>query len=337
MSAIRRIATLQAQLREVGRIRMGWQQPDPKSRTGFRPARLDTFRLTSRDETAVMAAADVYGGRVSEWEEAPEATGRQWQVIIESPYLDVLVPPNGYESTFELWSAGGCQRRCNGQFDEITRGPCLCPADPEERTALAKEGQACKPTSRLRVLLPRLRSIGAWRLESHGYFAAVELSGMADFLLAAAQRGYAYPARLRIEKRKVKRPGEPEHDFIVPVLELPDLTPQEVLGSGTPVRQIGPGDPDLPKAIIDLAAAPVASAAAESLTGAATVSAPTSGQDDGPASPVPMTITELQCRAASATIGISDLNAKSRELFGKNINLLANEQRQAVAEEMGLA
>ena len=51
----------------------------------------------------------------------------------------------------------------------------------------------------------------------------------------------------------------------------------------------------------------------------------------------PMTITELQCSAASATIGISDLNAKSRELFGKNINLLTNGQRQAVAEEMGLA
>jgi len=51
----------------------------------------------------------------------------------------------------------------------------------------------------------------------------------------------------------------------------------------------------------------------------------------------PMTITELQRRAASATIGISDLNAKSRELFGKNINLLTNGQRQAVAEEMGLA
>lgn len=50
-----------------------------------------------------------------------------------------------------------------------------------------------------------------------------------------------------------------------------------------------------------------------------------------------MTITELQRRAAGATIGITDLNVKSRELFGKNINLLTNGERQKVAEEMGLA
>jgi hypothetical protein len=50
-----------------------------------------------------------------------------------------------------------------------------------------------------------------------------------------------------------------------------------------------------------------------------------------------MTITELQKRAAAATIGISDLNAKSRELFDKTINLLTNEQRQKVAEEVGIA
>jgi hypothetical protein len=50
-----------------------------------------------------------------------------------------------------------------------------------------------------------------------------------------------------------------------------------------------------------------------------------------------MTITELQRRAAAATIGVSDLNAKSRELFDKTINLLTNEQRQKVAEEVGIA
>jgi hypothetical protein len=50
-----------------------------------------------------------------------------------------------------------------------------------------------------------------------------------------------------------------------------------------------------------------------------------------------MTITELQRRAAGATIGISDLNVKSRELFGKNINLLTNAERQTVAVEMELA
>jgi hypothetical protein len=50
-----------------------------------------------------------------------------------------------------------------------------------------------------------------------------------------------------------------------------------------------------------------------------------------------MTLTELQRRANAATIGVSDLNAKSRALFDKTINLLTNEQRLAVAVELGLA
>jgi hypothetical protein len=247
----RRIVTIQAQIREVGRLRMGVQEPYQKDGvTKYRPAKLDTFRLTSRDETAIRAAADVYGGQPAIWEGAPEQTGRQWEVVITAPFLEVMIPPNGYESSFELWSAGGCQRRCNGEFDEITRGRCLCPADPQERSELAKKGQACKPTSRLRVLLPKLPSVGMWRLESHGYFAAVELGGMADLLEAATLQGYAVNAQLRIERRIVKRPGEERRDFIVPVLEIPDLTPQQVLGAGEEVRQIGPGSttPDPPRA-----------------------------------------------------------------------------------------
>ena len=241
----RRIVTIQAGLREIGRVRMGVQETAANGK--IRPARLDTFRLTSRDETAIRAVADLYGGQVSEWLDAPEATGRQWQVTITSPVLDVLVPPNGYESSFELWSGGGCQRRCNGQFEELTRGKCLCPSDPAERTALAADGKACKPTSRLRVLLPRLKSIGAWRLESHGYFAAVELGGMADLLDAAAMSGWTMAARLRIEQRFVKRPGEPRHDFTVPVLEIPDLTPHQVLGAGPEPLALPPG-PEPPRA-----------------------------------------------------------------------------------------
>jgi hypothetical protein len=64
---------------------------------------------------------------------------------------------------------------------------------------------------------------------------------------------------------------------------------------------------------------------------------PVSGPVEADDPSVPMTITELQKRAAAVTIRISDLNAKSRELFGKNINLLTNDQRQKVAEEVGIA
>ena len=231
--SIRRIATIQAGLREAGRIRMGEQVPGPK---GPRPSKLTTFRLTSRSRDSIDSAAKVYGGTVTRWDDAPAGMGEQWQVTIDSPFLDVIVPPNGYESSFELWSAGGCQRRCDGLRDDISGGPCLCPSDPHERTLLAKDGRACKPTSRLSVLLPNLIGLGRWPLVSHSYYAAVELGAVADFLGDAGMKGYTVRARLRIEERSVKRPGDdgkPQtHHYIVPVLDIPDLTPQQMLGAG---------------------------------------------------------------------------------------------------------
>jgi hypothetical protein len=182
--------------------------------------------------------------------------GEQWQVTIDSPFLEVIVPPNGYESSFELWSAGGCQRRCDGLRDDISGGPCLCPSDPHERTLLAKDGRACKPTSRLSVLLPNLIGLGRWPLVSHSYYAAVELGAVADFLGDAGMKGYTVRARLRIEERSVKRPGDdgrPQtHHFIVPVLEIPDLTPQQMLAAGAvqeaEYRALPSGVPSIPRA-----------------------------------------------------------------------------------------
>jgi hypothetical protein len=182
--------------------------------------------------------------------------GEQWQVTIDSPFLEVIVPPNGYESSFELWSAGGCQRRCDGLRDDISGGPCLCPSDPHERTLLAKDGRACKPTSRLSVLLPNLIGLGRWPLVSHSYYAAVELGAVADFLGDAGMKGYTVRARLRIEERSVKRPGDdgkPQtHHYIVPVLDIPDLTPQQMLGAGAvqeaEYRALPSGVPSIPRA-----------------------------------------------------------------------------------------
>ena len=232
---------------------MGEQVPGPK---GPRPSKLTTFRLTSRSRDSIDSAAKVYGGTVTRWDDAPAGMGEQWQVTIDSPFLEVIVPPNGYESSFELWSAGGCQRRCDGLRDDISGGPCLCPSDPHERTLLAKDGRACKPTSRLSVLLPNLIGLGRWPLVSHSYYAAVELGAVADFLGDAGMKGYTVRARLRIEERSVKRPGDdgkPQtHHYIVPVLDIPDLTPQQMLAAGAvqeaEYRALPSGVPEIPRA-----------------------------------------------------------------------------------------
>jgi len=233
------IATLQRSMRELGRIRTGTSRP---GRGGKKvPTKLETFRLTSSSRELVEHAAAVFGGTVEPWED------RQFEVITDASSMDIVIPPGELVSQwFELWSGGGCVRRCDGNQNVLSMGPCECPSDPVERNELAGRGEACKPTTRLRVMLPAVPDIGVWRLESHGYYAAVELTGVADVLAAATQRGILIPARLRLDQRTKKVPGRPTNQYVVPVIELyqtrmADLV--ELPSGGAPVPRLGAGGP----------------------------------------------------------------------------------------------
>lgn len=222
------ILTIQRSLREIGRIRTGETVTSNGKR---RPAKLDRFRLTSRSEDVIRSAAAVYGGQARPWED-------QWEVITDTDRLDIIIPPGvAFSQWMELWSGGGCVRRCDGVTEMLSGEPCgtvpstvagrdgkreipPCPRDPAERRDVAAAGFACKPTTRLSVILPALPDIGSWRIESHGYYAATELSGTVDVLQSANR---LLPARLRLDQREVKKQGRPVNKFAVPVLELPDM------------------------------------------------------------------------------------------------------------------
>lgn len=226
------ILDMQRRMRELGRIRTGEQVDAGNGRK--RPVKLGTFRLTSVSREYIEHAAQVYGGTVKPWQ---SPRGPEWETTIESPTLEVIVPPGeAVDPWYELWRAGGCQRRCDGHTNilanEGSGGPCECPSKPTERMALAAKGEACKPTTRLNVMLPALPDLGVWRLESHSFYAAVELAGTVDTIRIAAERGVLVRARLRIDQRHVKRPNQPPHDFTVPVLELPDFIANEYLPEG---------------------------------------------------------------------------------------------------------
>lgn len=190
----------QRRLREIGRIRMGDTEQVTRERNGktekvTRPRKLATFRLTSRDERVVRAAAEQYGGDVRDWA-APD--GKQWELYTATAELDVIVPPTemAFSQWFESWTAGGCDRRCDGDQELISGKACLC--DPDART--------CKMTTRLSLILPSLPGLGVWRLETHGYYGATELAGAVELCHQAfSNRGQLLPARLRIEQRQVKR------------------------------------------------------------------------------------------------------------------------------------
>lgn len=220
---------VQRRFRELGRIRLG-EKGITKGGKSY-PKKLAGFRLTSPSHALLLVAADLYGGEVRKWDGAP-GLGDQWELYV-GDRIDVLLPPGEpLTQSFELWSGGGCVRRCDG----ATMGDgsaCQCPADMGERMTAAALGQACKPTTRLSVILPRLPDIGVWRMESHGYNAAVELPGTVDLLRTLSAGGGLVPAFLRVEQRTSVKDGETRH-FVVPVLELPTVTVAELMGGGAP-------------------------------------------------------------------------------------------------------
>ena len=224
------ILNLQRKLTEIGRIRLG-----AKGAKGA-PTKLETFRLTSKSKDAIDAAAEVYGGTVSIWN-GPD--GQEFELVTEAKSIDVVVPPGqALSQWYEMWSGAGCQRRCDGETETLSGGPCLCPTDQTTRSEQSARGQACRPTTRLSVILPQVRSVGIWRLETHGYHAATELAGIAELLERVSANDRYLPATLRLEPRSSKKGGKTSR-YVVPVLEV-GATVQEAIAAsaGTEVPQV---------------------------------------------------------------------------------------------------
>lgn len=206
------IIGIQRKLREAGRIRIGEQVPTSAGKT--RPARLEAFRFTSADERAIRAIAQLYGGEARKWETAP--IGDQWEVLTASSSIPVVIPPSdiSFSQFYEEWSGGGCLRRCDGQFDYLNQVACTCDA----------EARACKPHTRLSLLLSDLEGLGLWRLDTQGFYAASELAGAVELLEAMQRGGRMVAARLGLEQRQAKRigkGGKPEtRNFAVPTLDF---------------------------------------------------------------------------------------------------------------------
>lgn len=242
------ILTLQKRMMELGRIRLGGEKGEKQ------PGRkLDAFRFTSPSKTLLEAVGARYGGKVAPWDSAPD--DGYWQVYTDATELHGIFPPVFSEQDgtptvplsqwFESWAGGACDRRCDGVTELLSGKPCLC------QTLIDKQGEdarVCKPTTRLSFMLPDLPGLGVWRVESRGYHAAIELPGTARVLERAAQEGVFIPMVLRLEKRTVKKPGEKHpRRFVVPVLELPNVTVYQLAAGEVPLVLNAPaGKPERP-------------------------------------------------------------------------------------------
>lgn len=252
------ILDIQKRARELGRIRIGQVVPTGNGKT--RPEKLDRFRLTSSAKHLLEKVAELYGGEVREW--TPQGGGPTgWEVITTSTRLPIMVPPQPVTQWYEYWTRGGCAHRCDGRTNWQTGEPCDLESD-EHLEALKK------PTTRLNVVLRDVEGIGVWRLETHGWNAAVELPDAAQFLAQAG--GYvngwvALEERVSVSEGKTRR-------FMVPTIEI-DVTPAQLMaGQGRiqapavegpvarPALEAGPLQQDKPNlpTLDDIAAATTA-------------------------------------------------------------------------------
>lgn len=225
-----RIVDLQRRLYEIGRIRMGEKVVTKSGKAA--PSKIDRFRFTSKNKRAIEGAAEVWGGEVIPWDDAPD--GRQWQVYLATTEIPAVVPPGdmSFSQSYEQWTKGGCKVRCDGRWD--VQGDRACHCDPTARD--------CDIHTRLSVILPDVPGLGLWRLDTQSYYAAVELGGAADICAAQSARGVMLPAHLRLEQRSVKRmvEGRPQtFKFAVPVLDL-DVHPLSLSAGATPTPLGGP-------------------------------------------------------------------------------------------------
>lgn len=219
------LRNLDRRLPQAGRIRAGRKVPLPEGKS--RPAKLTTFRFTSKDEVSLNRVAELYGGEVKPWED-PLSPDR-FEVTTEASEIKVALPPDPLGGTpiYEMWSRGGCERRCDGETCTLSQGAGPDGSEPKEVPCLcATRGElACKLTTRLSVILPDVRFLGVWRIDSKGKNAAKELPGMVEGVQAMQEKGIVR-AVLRLDYRVEMRRGR-KQEFVVPMLGV-DATPEEL-------------------------------------------------------------------------------------------------------------
>ncbi len=189
---------LQRRHAEIGRIRLG-----EKGAKG-QPVKLTTFRFTSPNRQLIEAVADLYGGTAKPWDNGGKP---EFEVVTDASTVPVIVIKGGLSQWMETWSGGGCIHRCDGINDAITGAEC----NPKDRNHLA-----AKPYTRLSTMLRDVESLGAWRMESHGWNAAAEIPAMAELAMYV---GDLVPAVLHLVERRAVKEGKTSR-FVVPVLDL---------------------------------------------------------------------------------------------------------------------
>ena len=220
----------QPRLPEIGRIRLGTRERTSKGK--LVPTASPTLVMSSPSKGTLVQLAARVGGSVSAWEGGPEP----WRLVSETAQIAALLSPSLLgEPRWELWSAAGLQRRCDGETCEvpvdapdgplIELRPCMCTAEDAE----------CRITTRVAVVLPQVPGIGVWLTTTHSAIAASELAGQRA-LLGASGSASLLPCTLAIEHERTRRGAT------VPVIRLRFHVGLDALANASPAGALSSGD-----------------------------------------------------------------------------------------------
>lgn len=171
----------------VYRIRLG-----EKAASGA-PKRLDgKIRITSPNLAVVSEFAKVYGGDAVRWES-------QYQVKLARTDLPILLlPGDPLSQSWEAWGGESCQRRCDG-YEQQNGQDCVCPRDLEARLA---DKSACRPVTRLTVVVPTVPVLGVGMLTTRSLIAAQQMPSSIEIAMPMLMAGQAVPGVLRVIAKK---------------------------------------------------------------------------------------------------------------------------------------
>lgn len=197
---------------------------------------IDTFRFTSSDQSALEQIAGMYGGTVEPWSD-PKAAAGQFEVITTANEIAIVLTAEPPSQHYELWTGGGCERRCDGETCTTTQQgpdgpepvevPCICSA---------KGALACKLKTRLSVILPGVQmSRGVtWRLDTGSMVAASALPEMVEIVQQLQGSGLTHATlSLRHVKSGNKR-------YIVPQIGVPH-TIEQLASGGSRLQSLDAG------------------------------------------------------------------------------------------------
>lgn len=228
----------------VGKIRLGEQVPT-KSGSSLRPSKLDYFRVEAEESgvTSAEAAAsfhEVYGDRPTSLRAV----------------LPGSTPADVFEGAYKLYGQNKLKQICDGTTCDVRmpsggwlEQPCIC-----KDVGYSKDHpQHCKLVWSLQVLLPDVKGIGVWQIDTSSEISVRRVGNWLRMMHGLTGDLALVEFVLDLVETKVAPEGKATSVYVLQP-RATDLTPRQMLegaGRSERVQIAAPSMPEVPAPEVD--------------------------------------------------------------------------------------